>query len=62
MKVSEAFYNTNWNSLSVDNQKLLLLVMTNGRHVLHVTAGKIYTFSLYGFIDVSNYKYIMRCQ
>ncbi|XP_060821373.1 uncharacterized protein LOC132910029 [Bombus pascuorum] len=52
MKVSEAFYATDWNNLSLHNQKLLLLVMSLGRRTLHVTAGKFYTFSLYGFIDV----------
>lgn len=55
MKVSEAFYATDWNNLSLHNQKLLLLVMSLGRQTLHVTAGKFYTFSLYGFIDVSKY-------
>ncbi|XP_017761703.1 PREDICTED: uncharacterized protein LOC108551870 [Eufriesea mexicana] len=52
MKVSEAFYNTDWDNLSVHNQKLFLLALSCGRQTLHVTAGKFYTFSLYGFIDI----------
>ncbi|XP_017883369.2 uncharacterized protein LOC108626927 [Ceratina calcarata] len=51
-KVSEAYYDTDWHNLSADNQKLLLLAMSSGRRTLHVTAGKFYTFSLNGFIDI----------
>ncbi|XP_043513329.1 uncharacterized protein LOC122530440 [Frieseomelitta varia] len=51
-KVSEAFYITDWNDLSVRNQKLFLLAMSVGRRTLHVTAGKFYIFSLNGFIGI----------
>ncbi|CAD1471554.1 unnamed protein product, partial [Heterotrigona itama] len=50
-KVCEAFYFTDWNNLSVRDQKLFLLVMS-GRRTLHVTAGKFYIFSLQGFIGL----------
>ncbi|XP_017797471.1 PREDICTED: odorant receptor 22c-like [Habropoda laboriosa] len=51
-KVTEAYYDTEWQELSVRNQKLLLLAMRSGRRTLYLTAGKVYNFSLYGFIHI----------
>ncbi|XP_046141445.1 uncharacterized protein LOC114878428 [Osmia bicornis bicornis] len=51
-KVNDAFYDADWLKLSIRNQKFLLYCMSNGRKTLHLTAGKFYSFSLPGFIQV----------
>ncbi|CAL7944633.1 unnamed protein product [Xylocopa violacea] len=51
-KVWEAYFDTDWHNLSIHDQKSMLLVMSSGRQIMHVTAGKLYTFSLIGFIGV----------
>ncbi|XP_012146759.2 odorant receptor 82a-like [Megachile rotundata] len=52
-KVNDAYYDANWLKLSTRDQKLLLYCMCNGRRTLSLTAGKFYSFSLFGFIKVS---------
>ncbi|CAK9805266.1 hypothetical protein ANTPLA_LOCUS4396 [Anthophora plagiata] len=51
-KVTEAYYDIEWHHLSVYNQKLMLIAVSAGQKTLYVTAGKVYRFSLSGFIQI----------
>ncbi|XP_046141398.1 odorant receptor 82a-like [Osmia bicornis bicornis] len=51
-RVIEAYYDFNWLKLSTKDQKTLLLCMITGRRTMYITAGKIYVFSLFGFIGI----------
>ncbi|XP_076231332.1 uncharacterized protein LOC143177342 [Calliopsis andreniformis] len=50
-KVWDAFYASNWLELSNDNRKILLIALCNRKPLL-LTAGKVYTFSMFGFIGI----------
>nr|XP_034195545.1 uncharacterized protein LOC117611639 [Osmia lignaria] len=51
-RVIEAYYDFNWLKLSIKDQKTLLLCMITGRRPMYITAGKVYIFSLFGFIGI----------
>ncbi|CAK9810337.1 hypothetical protein ANTQUA_LOCUS6406 [Anthophora quadrimaculata] len=52
MKVTEAYFDIEWHRLSHYNQKLMLIAVCAGQRTLYVTAGKVYRFSLSGFIQI----------
>ncbi|XP_076664459.1 uncharacterized protein LOC143366896 isoform X2 [Andrena cerasifolii] len=51
-KVGEAFYEFNWPALGNNDRKSLLICIVYGYKMLYLTAGKVYTFSLFGFTSI----------
>ncbi|XP_053989870.1 odorant receptor 9a-like [Hylaeus volcanicus] len=50
--VGEAFYDINWPEVASNDRKALLMCMMNGQRTMYITAGKSYTFSLFGFTGI----------
>ncbi|XP_076227578.1 uncharacterized protein LOC143174987 isoform X2 [Nomia melanderi] len=51
-EVGEAFYDTNWVNVESRQRTLLLLCQMNGQKPMYLSAGKFYSFSLFGFTEL----------
>ncbi|XP_043264916.1 uncharacterized protein LOC122404758 [Colletes gigas] len=51
-KVGDAFYNINWPEVNCNDRKALLTCIVNGQKTMHITAGRFYVFSLFGFTGI----------
>ncbi|XP_076665023.1 odorant receptor 43a-like [Andrena cerasifolii] len=51
-KVGDAFYEIDWPAVGNNDRKSLLICILNGYKTLYLTAGKVYTFSLFGFTSI----------
>ncbi|XP_043264926.1 odorant receptor 4-like [Colletes gigas] len=50
-QLGDAFYNVRWVEVNSQERKALLMCMMNGQKTMYITAGKFYTFSLFGFTE-----------
>ncbi|XP_043264927.1 uncharacterized protein LOC122404768 [Colletes gigas] len=51
-QLGEAFYDIRWVDVDSHERKALLMCMMNGQKIMYMTAGKFYTFSLFGFTEI----------
>ncbi|XP_076634704.1 odorant receptor 43a-like [Colletes latitarsis] len=51
-QLGDAFYNVRWIEVDSNERKALLMCMMNGQKTMYITAGKFYTFSLFGFTEI----------
>ncbi|XP_076633544.1 odorant receptor 43a-like [Colletes latitarsis] len=51
-QLGDAFYNVRWVEVDSNERKALLMCMMNGQKTMYITAGKFYTFSLFGFTEI----------
>ncbi|XP_043264925.1 odorant receptor 45b-like [Colletes gigas] len=51
-QLSDAFYDIRWSDIEGNERKALIMCMMNGQKTMHITAGKFYTFSLFGFTEI----------
>ncbi|XP_076181188.1 odorant receptor 82a-like [Ptiloglossa arizonensis] len=51
-KIGDAFYDINWPEAANSDRKALLMCIMNGQKTMFITAGKFFTFSLFGFSGV----------
>ncbi|XP_076634705.1 uncharacterized protein LOC143348414 [Colletes latitarsis] len=51
-KLGNAFYNIDWPDVENNDRKTVLMCIVNGQKTMHITAGKFYTFSLFGFTEI----------
>ncbi|XP_076181623.1 odorant receptor 4-like [Ptiloglossa arizonensis] len=51
-KIGEAFYDVNWPNVESNDRKALLMCIMNGQKSMTITAGKFFTYSLFGFTAI----------
>ncbi|XP_076181190.1 odorant receptor 9a-like [Ptiloglossa arizonensis] len=51
-KIGDAFYDINWPEVAGSDRKALLMCIMNGQRTMSITAGRFYTFSLFGFSGI----------